>query len=160
MLSSSKPAMASVWPSRISTVVVAARTFKPGVPPTVRPALIWLNSGETCSRMRSLSSTVGRKLMIAPKARKSVVTALSPAQPTMVGTANSPPAMNVAGRPLSVTSVGSLQEPNHAVLLQVADAELDVVAVEMLASTDGRRWSAVSSDAERTAWCRWPGRRS
>ena len=49
------------------------------------------------------------KLMMAPKARKSVVTALRPADPTSVGTANSPPAMNVAGVPLIVTSVGSLK---------------------------------------------------
>ena len=68
--------------------------------------------------------------MIAPKARKSVVTAFRPTLPTIVGTANSPPATNVAGRPLERHQRRLAEQADHAALLQVADADVDVVAAE------------------------------
>ena len=57
----SRPARASVWPARSSTVVVTVRVVSPGMPLTVVPVSIWLNSGETLQANEVLVEQIGRE---------------------------------------------------------------------------------------------------
>ena len=63
--------MARVCPSRISTVVVAARTLSPGVPLTVRPVLIWLNlnSKEEVDELHKVWSASQARIVAQPESK-------------------------------------------------------------------------------------------